>query len=168
MEKNRPIEKGRVKKIDIKDLRDEARKEGMTGISTRFIMKSLDSALSDSDKGMITPISIMESLTKQVKEQIVDEEFRNSCLESIQKVVREEYLKILETEIAKAFVTAYEEQHPTPEEQEWGARASEAKPLPLPLRYEDGEEIAVLRKERYMGDQVTDDTDSIHRGNAEH
>ena len=36
------IEKGRVKKIDIKDLRDEARYEGMTGISTRFIMKALE------------------------------------------------------------------------------------------------------------------------------
>ena len=31
-------------------------------------------------------------------------------LELIQKVVREEYLKILENEIAKAFVSAYEEQ----------------------------------------------------------
>ena len=104
------IEKGRVKKIDIKDLRDETRKEGMTGISTRFIMKALDNALSDSDKGMITPISVMESLTRQTKEQIIDEEFRNNCLELIQKVVREEYLKILETEIAKAFISAYEEQ----------------------------------------------------------
>jgi len=103
------IEKGRVKKIDIKDLREETRKEGMSGISTRFIMKSIDAALSDSDRGMISPISIMDSLTKQVKDQIIDEDFRNQCLELIQKVIREEYLKILETEIAKAFVTAYEE-----------------------------------------------------------
>jgi serine protein kinase len=104
------IEKGRVKKIDIEDLRDETRKEGMSGISTRFIMKSIDAALSDSENGMITPVSIMESLTKQVKEQLIDEEFRDKCLELIQKVVREEYLKILEVEIAKAFITAYEEQ----------------------------------------------------------
>jgi len=104
------IEKGRVKKIDIKDLRDETRREGMTGISTRFIMKSIDCALTDSDRNMITPISIMDSLIKQVKEQVVDEEFRKNCLELIQKVVREEYLKILETEIAKAFIAAYEEQ----------------------------------------------------------
>ena len=55
------IEKGKVKKVDIKDLREESRNEGMDGISTRFIMKALDSALSDSDKGMITPISVMES-----------------------------------------------------------------------------------------------------------
>ena len=104
------IEKGKVRKVDIKDLKDEARREGMTGISTRFIMKALDSALSDSDKNMITPISIMESLTRQVKEQIIAEDVKESYLELIQKIIREEYLRILETEIAKAFITAYEEQ----------------------------------------------------------
>ena len=103
------IEKGRVKKIDINDLRDESRYEGMSGISTRFIMKSIDNALSDADRDLITPISVMESLNKQVREQLVDEDFRSVCLDILQ-VVREEYLKILETEIAKAFITAYEEQ----------------------------------------------------------
>ena len=103
------IEKGRVKKVDISDLRDEARNEGMSGISTRFIMKALDNALSDADKNIITPVSVMESLTRQVKEQLVDEDFINHCLELLHSV-REEYLKILETEIAKAFITAYEEQ----------------------------------------------------------
>lgn len=104
------IEKGRVKKIDLKDLREEARHEGMDGISTRFIMKSLDRALSDSDKDMITPINIIDSLTKQVKEQIIDDNKRENYLGLIQDVIREEYLRILETEIAKAFITAYEEQ----------------------------------------------------------
>ncbi len=104
------IEKGRVKKIDINDLREESRDEGMTGISTRFISKAIDHALTDHSKECVTPISVMKSLTKMVKEQIIDNDFRESCLEIIQKVVREEYLKILETEIAKAFITAYEEQ----------------------------------------------------------
>ena len=103
------IEKGRVKKVGIKDLREEARDEGMKGISTRFIMKAIDNALSDAEKNIITPVSIMDALNKQVKEQLVDEEFRDRCLELL-KAVREEYLKILETEIAKAFVSAYEEQ----------------------------------------------------------
>ena len=103
------IEKGRVKKVDIKDLREEARGEGMKGISTRFIMKAIDNSLSDAEKNVVTPVSIMDSLNKQVKEQLIDEELRDRCLELL-KVVREEYLKILETEIAKAFVTAYEEQ----------------------------------------------------------
>jgi serine protein kinase len=104
------IEKGRVKKIDIKDLREETNKEGMTGISTRFIMKSIDAALSDSEKNMITPISIIDSLVKQVKDQIVNEDSRSRYLEILQKVIREEYLTILENEIAKAFISAYEEQ----------------------------------------------------------
>ena len=104
------IEKGRVKKIDIKDLREEARNEGMAGISTRFIMKAIDNALTDSTEGIITPITVMEALIKQVKEQVTIEDFRTHCLEILQKMVREEYLSILETEIAKAFITAYEEQ----------------------------------------------------------
>ena len=41
------IEKGRTKKIDVRELRDDAKREGMNGISTRFIMKALDNALSD-------------------------------------------------------------------------------------------------------------------------
>ena len=40
----------------------------------------------------------------------LNEEFKKRCLEIIQQIVREEYLSILETEIAKAFVSAYEEQ----------------------------------------------------------
>ena len=104
------IEKGRIKRIDINDLRDETKNEGMAGISTRFIAKAIDNALTDSENNVITPVSVMESLTKMVKEQIIDEEFKQHCLEIIQKIVREEYLSILENEIAKAFVSAYEEQ----------------------------------------------------------
>jgi serine protein kinase len=104
------IEKGRVKKVDIKDLREEAKHEGMDGISTRFITKALDHALTNSDKNMITPVSVMDWLARMVKEQITDEQFKTSCLELLQKTIREEYLKILETEIAKAFIAAYEEQ----------------------------------------------------------
>jgi len=104
------IEKGIIRKIDIEDLRDEARDEGMTGISTRFIMKAIDSALSDSEKGMVTPISIRDALIKQVKDQIVSEEERERLLQFLQKDLHDEYLKILEREITKAFVSAYEEQ----------------------------------------------------------
>ena len=104
------VEKGLIKKVDIKDLRDEVEDEGMTGISTRFIMKAIDAALADSTKGMITPISIRDSLIKQVKEQIVSAEDRKYCLQFLQKTLHEEYLSLLEKEITKAFVTAYEEQ----------------------------------------------------------
>ena len=41
------VEKGRTKKIDAQELREDTKREGMNGISTRFIMKALDNALSD-------------------------------------------------------------------------------------------------------------------------
>jgi serine protein kinase len=104
------VEKGLIKKVDIKDLREEVEDEGMTGISTRFVMKAIDAALADSTKNMITPISIRDALIKQVKEQIVSGDKRTIYLEFLQKTLHEEYLSILEKEITKAFVSAYEEQ----------------------------------------------------------
>lgn len=104
------VEKGLVKKVDIKDLREEVEDEGMTGISTRFIMKAIDAALADSTKNMITPISIRDALIKQVKEQIVSSDDRKFFLQFLQKTLHEEYLSLLEKEITKAFVTAYDEQ----------------------------------------------------------
>jgi len=104
------IEKGLIKKVDINDLREEHRDEGMTGVSTRFVMKAIDNALADSDKNMITPISMRDALIKQVKEQVTNEEDRKRCLLFLQKTLHEEYLRTLEKEITKAFVSAYEEQ----------------------------------------------------------
>ena len=104
------IEKGRVKKIDIKDLREEATNEGMSGISTRFITKAIDSALADSTNNFITPISVIKSLIDQVKEQIIVPDDKKRYLEILQKTIRDQYLEILENEIAKAFIAAYEEQ----------------------------------------------------------
>jgi serine protein kinase len=82
----------------------------MSGISTRFIMKSIDNALSDSEKDFVTPVSILDSLMKQVKDQLINKDFANHCLDLIRNTVRNEYLRLLENEIAKAFITAYEEQ----------------------------------------------------------
>ena len=79
------VEKGYIKKIDIDDLRDEVRDEGMTGISTRFIMKSIDAAVADSDNNMVTPISIRDALVKQVKEQVVVEDLRENIFLSFKK-----------------------------------------------------------------------------------
>src|SRR5213596_345416 len=45
------VEKGKTKKIDVQELREDAKREGMSGISTRFIMKALDNALSDNVEG---------------------------------------------------------------------------------------------------------------------
>ncbi len=104
------VEKGMTRKIDIMELREEAPREGMTGISTRFIMKALDMALSESEYDCINPISVMEMLIRSVKELSISEEEKNKYIRFIQDSVKKEYNKILEKEITKAFIYGYREQ----------------------------------------------------------
>lgn len=105
------VEKGRTKKIDVRELRDEAKREGMSGISTRFIMKALDNALSDNVEGnCINPINVRESLINKVKEGDLPDDTRKQYLEYLQDTLHKEYLEVLEKEITRAFVYSYQEQ----------------------------------------------------------
>ena len=105
------VEKGRTKRIDLTELREEAKDEGMDGISTRFIMKALDNALSDNiAESCIHPINVRESLVHMVKESDLPDDLRKRYLEYLQETLHREYLEILEKEITKAFVYSYQEQ----------------------------------------------------------
>ncbi len=105
------VEKGKTKKIDLQELRDDAKREGMEGISTRFIMKALDNALSDNVAGnCINPINVREALINMTKESDLAEDTRKQYLDFLQDVLHKEYLRILEMEITKAFVFSYIEQ----------------------------------------------------------
>lgn len=105
------VEKGRTKKIDLRELKESAKKEGMGGISTRFIMKVLDNALSDNVSGKcINPINVREALLGMVKEAELSDDTRKQYLEFLQDTLHKNYLEVLKKEITKAFVYAYEEQ----------------------------------------------------------
>jgi serine protein kinase len=105
------VEKGRTKKIDVRELRDETKREGMSGISTRFIMKALDNALSDNvDGNCINPINVREALISMVKEADLADDTRKQYLEYLQDTLHKEYLEVLEKEITRAFVYSYQEQ----------------------------------------------------------
>jgi len=105
------IEKGRTKKIDVRELREDTKREGMGGISTRFIMKALDNALSDNvDGNCINPINVREALLNMVKETDLPDDTRKHYLDLLQDVLHKEYLDVLEREITKAFVYSYQEQ----------------------------------------------------------
>jgi len=106
------VEKGRTKKIDVDELKDATKREGMSGISTRFVMKSIDNALSDSPEG-ITPIHIREAMVRMIKESELSDDNKKRYLSFLQDTLHKEYLEILEREITKAFVYAYEEQAET-------------------------------------------------------
>src|SRR2546422_683777 len=105
------VEKGKTKKVDVQELRDAPKREGMNGISTRFIMKALDNALSDNVEGnCINPINVREALINMVKEADLPDDARKQHLEFLQDVLHKEYLEMLEKEITKAFVYSYQEQ----------------------------------------------------------
>lgn len=105
------VEKGRTKKIDVQELKEDAKREGMSGISTRFIMKALDNALSDNVSGnCINPINVREALIGMVKEADLPDDTRKQHLELLQDTLHKEYLDLLEKEITRAFVYSYQEQ----------------------------------------------------------
>lgn len=105
------VEKGTTKRIDINELREEAGPyEGMKGISTRFIVKAIDNALSNSEYDCINPLSIMESIIKSIKDLDIASEDKKRYLAFIQDTIRKEYNKILEKEITKAFIHSFREQ----------------------------------------------------------
>ncbi len=103
------VEKGKTLKINVAELREEARREGMFGVSTRFIMKALDNALVDSPEG-INPINVREALVNMVKSADFPDDARKQYLEFLQDTLHKVYLEILEKEITKAFVYSFEEQ----------------------------------------------------------
>lgn len=105
------VEKGSTKRIDVTELKEEAGPmEGMKGISTRFIIKAIDNALSSSEHKCINPLSIMESIIKSVKDLDISQEDKKKYLGFIQDTIRKEYNKMLEKEITKAFIHSFREQ----------------------------------------------------------
>jgi serine protein kinase len=105
------VEKGRTKKVDVQELREDTKREGMFGISTRFIMKALDNALSDNVQGnCINPINVREALISMVREADLSDDTRKQYLEMLQDTLHKAYLEILEKEITRAFVYSYQEQ----------------------------------------------------------
>jgi serine protein kinase len=103
------VEKGKTSKISVSELQEEARREGMFGISTRFIMKALDNALAESPEG-INPINVREALISMVKTADLSDDTRKQYLEILQDTLHKMYLELLEKEITRAFVFSFEEQ----------------------------------------------------------
>jgi serine protein kinase len=106
------IEKGRTKKLSARELQEDVKREGMFGISTRFIMKALDNALSQNPTS-IHPISVREALIAMVREADLAEDVRKQFLEFLQDTLHKAYLEMLEKDITRAFIYSYKEQAET-------------------------------------------------------
>jgi len=107
------VQKDSTRRVDIAELRDEAGREGFTGVSTRFIMKTIDNALSESEHKCINPITVLESLVKSVKAADISDDEKKRLLTYLQDTIKKEYHRLLEKEITRAFIHGYREQAET-------------------------------------------------------
>ena len=106
------LEKGRPKKLTAHELREDTKREGLFGVSTRFIMKALDTALAQNDS-TIHPINVRESLINMVKEADLADDVRRQYLEFLQDTLHKLYMDLLEKDITKAFVYSFRDQAET-------------------------------------------------------
>jgi serine protein kinase len=88
----------------VKELRKEARREGMEGISARYVQDKISNALvSDEGEGTINPFMVMNELEKGLRHHslITGDEMRKKYIECI-GIVKREYEEIVKNEVQRA------------------------------------------------------------------
>ena len=97
------------KQKDIKELQDEAVREGMDGISPRYVINRLSSALVKQNNTCINPIDALRALRDGLDQHTsITREERERYLNFIQEA-RKEYDDMARKEVQRAFVYSYEE-----------------------------------------------------------
>jgi serine protein kinase len=97
------------KQKDIKELQDEAVREGMDGISPRYVINRLSNALIKQNVTCINPIDALRALRDGLDQHTsITREERERYLNFISEA-RKEYDQIAMKEVQRAFVYSYEE-----------------------------------------------------------
>jgi len=87
----------------VKELRKETKREGMEGISPRYVQDKISNALVRDEEGTINPFMVMNELEKGLRNHslITNEEDRKRYKELI-SVVKQEYEQIVKNEVQRA------------------------------------------------------------------
>jgi serine protein kinase len=94
---------------DVKELHDEAKREGMDGISPRYVINRLSNAIVKDNVTFITPIDALRSLRDGLDQHTsISPEDRERLLNLIAEA-RREYDEIAKKEVQRAFVYSFEE-----------------------------------------------------------
>src|SRR6266705_3472441 len=97
------------KQKDIKELQEEAMREGMDGISPRYVINRLSNALIKQNAACINPIDALRALRDGLDQHTsITREERDRYLNLISEA-RKEYDEIARKEVQRAFVYSYEE-----------------------------------------------------------
>lgn len=96
------------------ELHEEFPREGMDGISPRYVIDSLSAALVNGENLCITPIDALIALKNQLdyhpQTREMEGQAKEEIVQIIEHVVREEYNDIAKKEVQKAFVYSFSEQ----------------------------------------------------------
>ncbi len=98
-----------MKQKDVKDLQDEAQREGMDGISPRYVINQLSNILAKEGATFITPIDALRALRDGLEQHTsINRDERERYMNFISEV-RREYDELAKKEVQKAFVYSFEE-----------------------------------------------------------
>jgi serine protein kinase len=89
------------KQKDVKELQEESEREGMEGISPRYVINRLSSALVKEGVTCITPIDALRALRDGMEQ--------HTSISREQREARKEYDELAKREVQKAFVYSFEE-----------------------------------------------------------
>lgn len=94
---------------DVKELQDETQREGMDGISPRYVINALSRALARDTVRCINPVDALRALRDGLEQHPgLDRERREQLLNLIAEA-RQEYDELAKKQVQRAFVYAFEE-----------------------------------------------------------
>ncbi|HEY8416248.1 MAG TPA: protein prkA, partial [Thermaerobacter sp.] len=94
---------------DVRELREDAEREGMTGISPRYVINCLSAAVIRAEEGCVGPLAALRALRDGLEHHTgLTKEQRERYLNLIHET-RREYDEIAKNEVNRAFVYSFEE-----------------------------------------------------------
>lgn len=93
---------------DVKNIQQDTEREGMDGISPRYIFNCIANCFSQYDLTCITPIDLLRSIKENFESNLKLSKDDIDRLDDILTVVVEEYTKMAKTEVQKAFFVNFE------------------------------------------------------------
>jgi predicted Ser/Thr protein kinase/intein/homing endonuclease len=97
------------KSKDVKELKAETVREGMFGISPRYVINRLSNALVQESKKFITPIDALRTIRDGFDQHTGITTEERERYTNLITLVRKEYDEIAKTEVQRAFVYSFEE-----------------------------------------------------------
>jgi serine protein kinase len=95
---------------DVKMIREQCEREGMDGISPRFIINRISTSLIKPDTRCINPIDVLRAIKEGIEQQSQFSKAQRERYHSLIADARREYDEIARTDVQKAFFVSFEKE----------------------------------------------------------